>query len=187
MKNRTGVDFSKHEHRIEIFKNEKGEKIRVDHFQEGNRRNGYIKFVNDSEGMTVFGDYGNWVFCRPFHPSPKGYVSDHYWCEKLSIASSQEYSNYDAKETEKELKRMINGGLEEWGYKEKNLEKAKEWFTELLNYVDDELEYTYEAFRGENPTDIDYDYIPFVKEGSYQLKIIFDAFDEICKRLKEKL
>lgn len=42
---RTTIDFSEHEHRVEIFKC--GEKeIRVDHFQVGNSRMNYIQFIN---------------------------------------------------------------------------------------------------------------------------------------------
>tara|TARA_R110000851_G_C12783958_1_gene535653 strand:- start:75 stop:632 length:558 start_codon:yes stop_codon:yes gene_type:complete len=184
MKKRTNWDFSEHTHKIEIFKSKEGNEIRVDHFRKGNSNMGYVKFVNDSRGLSVFGDFGNWIFCRPFHPSADGFVSDHYWNEKLKINSHQEHAKYDGDETHKEIQGLINGGLEDWGYKEGELIKCKEWLTELATYTDDELEYTYEAYRGNNPTELDYDYIPFCKTGSVQLQIIFDAFDEICKRLK---
>jgi len=183
-KQRSNWDFSNHTHRIEMFQSDDDNVIRVDHFQEGNSRMGYIKFVNDSEGLSVFGDFGNWIFNRPFLPSPDGYVSDGYWYEKLRISSSQTHSRYDSEATAEELKEHINGGLEEWGYEGYELEKAKEWFKTLLYHSDDELDYTYEAYRGENPTQMDYEDIPFCKRGSVQLDIIFDAFDEICKRLK---
>jgi hypothetical protein len=186
MKNRTGVDFSKHEHRVEIFKN--GEKeIRVDHFQVGNSNNGYIQFINTSRTLTVTGDYGNWVFCRPFHPSADGYVSGGYWLEKLRTLSTQKPGEYDGEETAAEIQKLIDTELEEYGYEGEELEKAKEWYTDLLAYTDDELEYTYKAY-GENykPNFIDDESIPFCKKINVWLLIIFDAFDEICRRLKEK-
>lgn len=183
---RTESDWSKHTHRVEYFRNAMGGEIRVDHFQEGTKRNRYIKFVNDDEGLSIYGDFGNWIFNRPFIPSKDGYVSDGYWCEKLTIGSTQEHSKYDSEGTREELQRMINTGLEEYGYSDEQLEKSKEWFEELLTHVDDELDYTYEAYRGYNPTDIDYEWIPFVKELNIWLKIIFDAFDEICKRLEDE-
>lgn len=186
MKKRTDWNWSKHTHKVEIFKNEDGKEIRVDHFQDGNSRYGYLKFVNDSEGLAVYGDFGNWIFCRPFHPSPDGSVSDMYWAEKLSIGSVQDAYKFNSEATAKELEHMIDSGLEDYGYEDDELEKGKEWFRDLLSYTDDELEYTYEAYRGNNPTDIDYEYIPFVKELSIQLRIVFDAFDEICNRLKNK-
>ena len=55
-KNRIGVDFSEHTHRIEIFKC--GDKeIRIDHFQNGNSRINYIQFINTDEVMTVTGAF----------------------------------------------------------------------------------------------------------------------------------
>jgi len=185
-KKRTKWDFSENTHTVEIFKSEHGNTIRVDHFQKGNSRMGYVKFVNDDEGLSVFGDFGNWVFCRPFHPSPDGYVSEMYWNEKLKIGSTQEHAEYDGEETYKELQEMIDTGFEDYGYEGDVLESAKEWFRGLQKYTDDEIEYTYEAYRGVNPANVDYDYIPFAKKGSVQLEIIFDAFDEICRRLKEQ-
>ena len=184
MKKRTNWDFSEHKHTLELFKSELGNEIRVDHLRKGNSNHGYVKFVNDSRGLSVFGDFGNWIFCRPFHPSSDGMVSDGYWNEKLKISSSQDHAKFDIEETEKELTELINGGLEEWGYEDEDLKKAKEWLEHLLLYVDDEVEYTYEAFRGSNPTDIDYEDIPFCKTGSIQLKIVFDAFDYICSLIK---
>lgn len=184
-KRRSVWGFENHTHRVEIFKNEKGDEIRVDHFQEGNSRMGYIKFVNDSEGLAVYGDFGNWIFYRPFVPSPDGYVSDGYWNEKLRISSSQDHNTFDSEATANELRSLINGNFEEWGYEGENLKEAIKWANTLLYYVDDELEYTYEAYRGANPTEMDYEDIPFCKIGSVQLDIVFDAFDEICNRLKK--
>ncbi|SED11956.1 hypothetical protein SAMN04489761_4332 [Tenacibaculum sp. MAR_2009_124] len=181
---RTNWDFSKHIHTTEIFKSNNNQ-IRVDEFKQSGTINGYIRFVNDTCGLSVFGDFGNWIFCRQFHPSAESYVCDHYWCEKLTIGSSQEISKYDSDATEKELKEMIESGLEEYGYQDDILKEGKDWFKKLLSYTDDELEYTYEAFRGSNPTSIDYENIPYVKDTKVRLKIIFDAFDEMCRRMKQ--
>ena len=184
-KKRSSWDFKDHTHTVEIFKSEEGNEIRVDHFRKGTSNMGYIKFVNDPRGLSIFGDFGNWIFCRPFVPSDDGFVSDGYWNEKLKIGSSQDHSVFDSEETAKELKTMIKSGLKDYGYSSSELKEVKNWFKHLLSCVDDELEYTYEAYRGDNPTCLDYDYIPFCKKGSVQLQIIFDAFDEICRRLKE--
>ena len=184
MKKRTNWDFSEHTHKVEIFKSDDGNEIRVDHFRKGNSNMGYVKFVNDSRGLSVFGDFNNWIFCRPFHPTADGFVSDSYWNEKLKIGSSQDHAKFDSEETEKKLTELINKGLADYGYTDDELIKAKEWLKHLKTFVDDELEYTYEAFRGENPTEMDYEMIPFCKKGSGQLQVIFDAFDEICSRMK---
>ena len=95
---RTDWDFSKHIHTTEIYKCEDKE-IRVDYFKRPDSYIGYIKFVNDNSGLSIFGDFGNWIFNRPFVPSNKGSVSDCYWNEKLKIGSCQEYSKYDSSST----------------------------------------------------------------------------------------
>jgi len=181
-------NWSKHEHRVEIFKNEKGDKIRIDHFQVGSSKMEYVQFINTDEILTVTGDYGNWVFCRPFVPSSTGYVCDHYWLEKLKIASKQEFTELDWKSIIGDIKEKIDS-LEEEGYEGKQLKEAKEWYTELLEVAESEdtLEYEYKAFRDYyKPSCIDYEEIPHYKEIPTQLLIIFDVFDEICFRLKEK-
>ena len=187
MKKRTSWDFSNHTHRTESFKSPEGNVIRIDHLRKGDSSIGYVRFVNDAYGLSVFGDFGNWIFCRPFIPSDEGYVCDGYWNEKLSIGSHQSHVRYNSEETAKEIQSLINGGLEEQGYEGGDLEKTKGWLTDLLEYTDDELEYTYQAYRGDNPTQMDYENIPFAKQGSVQLEIVFDAFDEICNRLKNEL
>jgi len=168
-----------------MFKSDKGNKVRVDHFRDGKSYHGYIKFVNSSSGLSVFGDFGNWIFNRQFHPSDEGYVSAGYWNEKLKMSSCQEHAAFDSEETCKELQEGIDGGLEEYGYEGDNLVVMKEWYEELQSFVDDELEYTYNAYRNQpSGITIDYEDVPLCKKGSVQLQIIFDAFDEICRRLK---
>lgn len=183
---KTSWDFSKNEHRREVFKSSEGNKIIIDHLQKGNSSMGYVRFVNDDYGLSVFGDFGNWIFCRPFVPSEEEYVCVMYWNEKLKISSCQSHSEFDGEETGKEIEELINGGLEEYGYEGDKLKEIKDWYKELLEYTDDEIEYTYQAYRGCYRPDIDYECIPFVKKGSYQLEIVFDAFNEICNRLQDK-
>jgi len=184
---RTGIDFSKHAHRVEIFTN--GDKsIQVDHFQVGDSSMNYFQFINTDRVLTVTGDFGNWVFCRPFIPSADGRVSDHYWLEKLKISSSQVPSKYDGDETAKEIKKLIKAGLKDYGYTGIELKGMKEWYSELLKYTDDEYEYIYQAYRAYGrPKNIDNEGIPFCKELNCWLNIIFDAFDEICQRLKAQI
>jgi hypothetical protein len=62
------------------------------------------------------------------------------------------------------------------------MQKA-EWLKDIQSSVIDELDYTYKAYR-EKPSHVDYDEVPFQRIIHFQLKIIFDAFEEICKRLK---
>lgn len=177
-------DFSEQAHTVETFTSDKGNTVRIDHLRKGNSHYGYVRFVNDDYELSVYGDFGNWIFNRPFIPSKGGFVSVGYWNEKLHHSSSQDHAKYNGDETAKEIQELINSGLEEYGYEGEELEKLKEWYTDLLMYTDDELDYTYNAYRGyDSPVD-DMDCIPLVKDGSYQLLIIFDAFNEICSRMK---
>ena len=184
MKKRTKIDFSKHEHRIEIFKN--GDKeIRVDHFQVGTSNMNYIQFINTDRILTVTGDFGNWVFCRPFIPRGGGIVSDSYWLEKLKILSTQEPGKYDSKETKKEIQDLIDHELEDYDYEGDELKELKEWYSELSTHTEEEYDYIYHAhYHYDIPSNIGHENIPFCKELNIWLNIIFDAFDEICERLK---
>lgn len=179
----TSYDFSEHLHKIEIFTSEEGNEIRIDHLIKNNSNRGYVKFVNDSKGLCVFGDFGNWVFCQPFYPSADNYTYIGYWNEKLKIRSSQEHAKYDAEQTEEEIQNLIDGGLKSmWGYKGDKLNKAKRWFSDLLLYTDDEITYIYKAFKEFRPIEIDDELIPFCEKGDIRLAIILDAFNEICNR-----
>lgn len=185
---RTGVDFSKHKHRVEIFKSEKNE-IRVDHFQIENSRSQYIKFVNTDDILAVSGDYGNYVFCRPFHPSKDGRVSDHYWHEKLRTGSIQsfELQDLDFKSIIEELNAKLSDIEED--YDEDQITEARDYFDELLESAESEDKLSYESavYREiDQPSFLDYDDIPYYKKENTQLRVVFDAFDEICKRIKEK-
>lgn len=143
-----------------------------------------VIFINSCGVLTVDGDVGRYSFCREFHPSKDGGVSECYWLEKLRIGNDLVWDRYDSEKTAKEIEELIETGLEDYGYEGKQLEKIKEQLTDLLKYVDDEIEYKYHAFRGY--IDLDYDMIPYVKEENYRLDIIFDAFDHICKMMKNE-
>lgn len=184
MKNRTGIDFSKHVHTTDIYKC--GDKvIQVDHFKIPGTRMNAIEFINTDEILSVTGDFGNWIFCRPFTPSANGSVSDGYWLEKLRTASCQVPGTFDSEEITKEIQEKIETGLEEYGYHGEKLKQAKEWFKELLSETDDELDYTHKAYRDyHKPNFIEYDEIPFCKKVNNWLLIIFDAFEEMCLRMK---
>lgn len=178
--NRTGIDFSKH---IVEITNQKG--LLVHHFRIPGKYINSIKFINTNGIMCVTGDFGNWMFCREFHPSKEGHVSDDYWHEKLRISSCQNASVFDSEATEEYLKEGIKSSLEEYGYTDDKLLLAKEYYEECLSYVSySEFEYT--AFAYQNiPSFMDAEEVPFIKDIKHHLKIVFDGFDEICRRMKE--
>jgi hypothetical protein len=183
MNKRTDVDFSKHE--LIITTNDAV--IIHDLKQPGWEYKHRVKFINTCGIMAVTGDFGNWIFCREFHPSPENGVSGSYWVEKLQISSEQNPYNFDNEGTKKEIEEGLQGGLlEEYGYQDAHLKEMKEYYQDLLNYVD-LSEFQYTAFAYENyPSFCSGEDVPFVKEIKPWLLIIFDAFDEICNRLKEE-
>lgn len=178
---RTGIDFSKHE--VLVTQNEF---VNIRHLKKPNTSTDSILFINTNGILAVTGDYGNWIFCREFHPDAKTAVSDGYWKEKLCIASSQEPMEYDPEATEKQLQELLDGGLVEYGYKGEQLEEMITYTQECLKNVDDEYDYTYYAYRQGMPRFIDHESVVLVKKTKYWLQAVFDGFDEICTRLKNQ-
>ena len=72
---RTEVDFSKHV--VEITKQEG---LFVCYIRVPGTITNSVKFINTNDIMAVTGDFGNWIFCREFHPSATGGVSDGLLC-----------------------------------------------------------------------------------------------------------
>ena len=179
MKNRTGIDFSKHEVLIT-----RQEGLLIHHLKKPDTVINNIKFINTNGILAVTGDFGNWIFCREFHPTADGGVSDYYWLEKLHILSSQKGEEYSSEETEKELKRGIRSGLRDYGYKGDELKQAKEFYKECITHVDEEWDYIAFAHGYDKPDFIDHEQIPMVEITKQWLRIIFDGFDEICNRMK---
>lgn len=180
---RTGIDFSEHELLVT-----KSEGLLVHHLKKPNTNTNNIKFINTNNIMAVTGDFGNWIFCREFHPSKDNMVSDYYWLEKLTIASSQEGEGYSSTETEKEIRNKLsdldNPDVEDYLNEEQKAE-LKMYYEEILEEVDWEHGYTARAY-GDIPNDlIDGEDVPFVKVIKPWLRIVFDGFDEICDRMKK--
>lgn len=181
---RTNVDFSKHILYETHYTNPvTGHNLDVWELKVPNTMWYRVIFINSCNTLTIDGDYGRFSFCREFHPSKDGYVSDGYWLEKMRNSNCLIYDEYDSEATEKELKELIKTGLEEYGYEGEELKDKKKQLKNLLTYVDDKIEYEYHAFRGY--IDLDYDMIPYCKQQNIQLDICFDAFDYICQKMKD--
>jgi len=171
---RTDVNFDQY-----IIIETRYQDVLITEFKKPDTRCGSIIFINAKGVLAVTGDYGNWIFCREFHPSPDGFVSDSYWCEKLSIASTQKFSDYDPKATRLEIEnRLRHDNIDE-----DELETdEREYLENLLEYVD-ECEERYIVYSYDHlPQGRDYEYIPIIKKLNPWLEVIFGAFDEICRR-----
>ncbi len=167
--NRTKIDFSKHEVLITDT-----EELKVWHLKKPDTYMDSIMFINTNGILAVTGDYSNWIFCREFHPSAKGGASTGYWREKLQISSCQEPMKYDSEKTAARIEEMLKD--EEWS------EESKEYLESILTDTDDELTYTYRAYR-EMPNGWDYESVPFEKSFNYHFLAVLDGFDELCERM----
>lgn len=175
---RTGIDFSKHE--LIVTENEF---LTIYHLKKPNTYCDNIKYINTNGILAVTGDYGNWIFCREFHPEPKEGVSEGYWHEKLKILSTQEATEFDGEATKAALlEKLIEYKLE---HSEDAREDIIEYYEECINLCDDhELDYTYFAYR-EQPEGFDYEDVILLKDYKYWLKAVFDGFDEMCLRMQK--
>ena len=186
-KKRTQVDFSKHELIIidDKLSNDKYGNIVIHDLKIPDSIMNRVTFINTRGICIVTGDFGHWTLCREFHPAADGHISDSYWLEKLRISSTQVLCDYDSEETEKTIQEEIDSGLEEYGYEGEQLKELKEWYKSLLDHTCDEADYIYHAYYDcYRPNILDNESIPLDKKVNIRLKIIFDAFEEICSRLK---
>jgi len=178
---RTSVDFSEHELHVT-----KTDEILIHHLKKPNTIIRNVKFINTQGIMAVTGDYGNWIFCREFRPSAGGSVSDGYWVEKLTIRSTQQGRLFSTEDTREVIQAGLDGELEEYGYEGDKLLLAKKFYEELLEHVD-LFEHEYLAFAHNSlPDFMDHESVPFQQVVHPWLKAVFDAFEEICRREKEK-
>lgn len=177
---RTGIDFSKHE--LIITDNEF---VNICWLKIPDRMMNNIKFINTNGILAVTGDFGNWIFCREFHPSADGYVSDGYWDEKLRIASVQQSHKFDSEQTIKDIDEFVEEHEYYFETDSDVKEEIEEWIEDLRQASDDETDYINVAYR-QNPSWLDCEYVPFGKKRHTWLSIIYDAFDEICNRMKNE-
>jgi hypothetical protein len=173
---RTGLEFEQHELIVT-----QGDDLLVHYLKKPNTRQDSVKFINTNGILAVTGDYGNWMFCREFHPTSDGYVSDGYWCEKLQILSTQDPYEFDEVETLNRINKELedeNGDLTD--EENKYLNGCKDALG------DGKFDYEYYAHRENVGRYCDHECVPYAKDVTYWLKVVFDAFDEICRRMKEK-
>jgi len=183
-KKRTNIDFSKHELDIFTSDNAKIYKLQIDTSCEYK-----IVFINSNGICAVTGDFRNWVFCREFHPSKDGYVSDDYWLEKLHSHSSQSGTEFDYELTEKALKEEIKVIKENKDdYDKDEYKEMLDYYQNCLDYVEgqeSEEKYRQEAYKIPNFLDFE-DAVIYCESTKIYLKYVFDAFEEICKRMNNE-
>lgn len=178
---RTSIDFSKH-----ILTVTKRPEVVIYDFSKPGTVINSLKFINCSGILSVTGDFGNWIFCREFHPSAKEGVSSAYWYEKLCLYSTQDGKKFSEKDTILALEEKI----EEYKFQNSDLDLREDIYLEYYNECiekakEHELDYTYFAYR-EKPGNLDYEDVVFIKDYHFWLKVVFDAFDEMCNLYASK-
>lgn len=171
MKKRTNIDFSSHE--LTVIENEH---VTIHTLKKPGTVVHMIKYVNVAGKLMVTGDFGNWMFCRSFIPSENEYVSDGYWLEKLAISSTQVGEEFSETKTIQEIKeRLAECGSDK---------KYKGYLKECLGRIEGDSSDAYKAWAYENyPDHMDYECVPYATDTKFWLKVVFDGFDEMCKRL----
>lgn len=154
---------------------------RVHILKQPNTSDHSVIFINSMGVMSVTGDFGNWIFCREFHPSPGAKVSEAYWVEKLKIASTQQPMEFDPDETRKQLRKEIRE-IGTNGYDPDTKRIIKGYYENCLAIIDDG-NYFFEATQ-EVPDGFDSEYVVYCEKPKIWLLCIFQAFNEICRRLE---
>ena len=177
---RTGIEFDKHE--LIITKNGG---LHVHHLKVPDTLCRNIEYINIRGMLIVTGDFGDWMFCREFTPhSTNQDVSDSYWIEKLEMSSTQKGGEYSPEDTQKEIERKIDE-VHECGYSDDDILDVVEYYYDCKYHSDSEWEYVAYAHGSNKPNFIEHEDVPFVTETKHHLLIVFDGFEEICRRLRE--
>ncbi|UDQ96838.1 hypothetical protein AAEX28_07205 [Lentisphaerota bacterium WC36G] len=179
---RTQADFSKHELIVKEFDID-GKKLTIHHFKQRDSHNLEVKITNFDGNCTITGDLGNYIACREFIPTANNIISDYYFCEKLTTYSTQKVFEFDANSQIIELAKWEKELLEDIT-NEDEIEEIKEQFTPLFdackNGSQQELEV--ELYN----SDLEFDEFQPEQKIETWLLMIFDAFEEIGRRLAEK-
>jgi hypothetical protein len=180
MYQRTNIDFSRHKLKVTKF-----DGVLIHEFKRPETNNCMLVFINTCGVMTVTGDFGNWVFCREFHPSGdrEESVNPGYWDEKLEIASKQKAKQFDSEETLRVINEFERTFFE--SYRREMTDEEIIWVELLKSNIDDEFQYIYVAYR-ESPGSIDYEDIPFGTKRHFWLEAVYDGFDAICDFIKKE-
>ena len=173
---RTQVDFKNHVHTVmeHKFDDSKYGTVRIDDFKRPDSSTCSIKFINAGGILAVTGDYGNWIFCREFHPSADGYVLDHYWYEELRTLSCQEAEEFDEKVAVSQINEYLNE------HDDLSDEEVEFW-ERLIDSCGSEYEFIAEVM--DRPSCVEAEAIPRGKRPNFGIEAIFDAFDEICMQI----
>lgn len=179
MKQRTRVNFSKHEIRTTDLPSG-----RIYRFSEAGTSTHAITFIITCGITAVTGDFGNWVFCREFYPANDGdNISEGYWDEKLEIASQQKAKIFDSETVRRELDEFIEG-FQDY-YDRPPTDEESEFFDDLKAVSDNEIEYI-STIWNDIPCTLDASDMPKGKTRHFWLNGVYDGFEAMCRKLKNE-
>jgi hypothetical protein len=173
---RSGIEFDQHELIVT-----KTDDLTVYRLKKPDTYTESMRFINVMGVLVVTGDWGNWIFCREFHPSAdkNAGCSDGYWCEKLQISSTQQPYEYDPEATLALINERLNNPEEELD------EADREYLRQCRDRHDERYEYL-EWAHNNLPNGRDHEYVPNRQRVQFWLQVVFDGFDEICRRMREQ-
>ena len=138
---------------------------------------GNVKFINiKGDVLVVVGDYGNWVFVGNFTRQKMGMFVIDIGLKKLKNSSTQNPYTFDPEEAKSEIDDLLKE--HEWSHEEIE-------FLNSLRQASDLTEGEFVAACYNYPPGFDTEMMPTGKVYDHSLLVVFDAFEEICKRLSE--
>jgi hypothetical protein len=157
----------------------------------GDRYSQSIKFINIDGKLLVTGDYGNYVFDRCFVPDADNEgVSVPYWLGKLRQNSCQKpCQDIDFEMTNEILaERIADLHVEAIGRGLTDEEQQEvDYYIDMINYGESNVYmYVAEAINSK-PDHLDSEALGFISyKLNPQIQVVFDAFNHICKLLKQQ-
>lgn len=132
--------------------------------------------IGQQGNCVVTGDYGDWVACRGFAPSPTGYLDIYYFSEKIRISNENtKTSLFDSDSAEKTIKGLFG----------EFIDSLKEIIDErLVEYDEDDI--VEQGLQNHNTTALMMSSLGFDIEWADNHDLIDEtAFDEISENIGE--
>lgn len=156
-----------------------------------------VNFINVMDRLLITGDFGNYVFNRSFYPNEENYVSVSYWNQKLIGEAHELEFNEIVKDLEEALDKYVENKMEE--EPDEDCEDKDEYIMmnsdDVMDYYEKCIElaenrddsYKFFAYN-DYPDDLAEDYGDVVihEKTLERLRIVYDAFNEICRRVQQE-
>lgn len=127
--------------------------------------------------LLVTGDFGSWIFDKPFTPFPANIsVPVHYWAEKAELRSEQSPYEYDPGGTSDMIQQFMADN------KDSLSDVETDYLDRCLSISDDEVSYLSYAYN-EMPDTWDSESVMVSHKLKPSFLAIIDGFEAICYKL----